>query len=261
MKEAYRIRLARPRRRAACFLLLLGALCLYLATLPGKNGGMKVETAAGVLVSRDETLPGYAFYIVSLHASADPLTAQAESACYAPRGASGGVLHADGIWHAVGAVFGDADSAAASAQSLSSAEGIAAQAVTIDAPETSMRITASQRQITALKQADGALPAAIDALGKTAAQIDAGEIDLQGARGQLYAQSARLESIAAELEAAAPQEKLCRELAGRLKDAAAEALRLSQLENAPRLQFSSSVRCLQARMICEFCAYRQSIAK
>ena len=260
MKEAYRIAVKRPRRRyRAYFLLVAGALCLYLASFAHAPAGMTVEKARGVLVTREETLPAQEFFIVSLYDSADETAAQVESARYAPRGASGAVIRIGGLYHAAGAAYLDKEEAEQAAQALS--EEIGARAVGTLAPEAILRVTATQMQISSLLQADAALIAAADEFGAIAVRIDSGNIDLQGAQGLLYAQAGRLRAALDEMSVCPDGEETSAALKRQLLSACERANRLSEAREASRLRLSSSVRCLQADLIDAFCAYRNALAK
>lgn len=260
MKEAYRIAVKRPRRRyRAYFLLVAGALCLYLASFSLKDDGMRVESARGVLVTREETLPAQQFFIVSLFDSADETAAQVESARYAPRGASGAVMKIGGLYHAAGAAFLDHEEAGRAAQEL--AGEIDASVACALAPEAVLRVTATQQQLGALLQADAALISAADEFGNIAARIDSGNIDLQGAQGLLYAQAGRLRAALEEMEICPDSEEISAAIKGQLSLAYELALRLCEAREASRLSFSSSVRCLQAELIGSFCAYRSALTK
>lgn len=223
---------------------------------------MTVERSGGVLVTREETLAGREFFAVSLYSSPNAAAAQAESARYAPRGASGRVLHADGLAHAVGALLPDEEQARAECDALLGAEGIAAQMVKITVPEVLLRITATQSQLSTLLQADETLSRAVEELGSIAQQIDGGAIDLQGAQGLVYAQAARMAAVGEELTQRTRGEKepVSGALSALLAQAAQSAEQTAGQRSPARLAFSSAVRALQIEILSDWAAWRADLA-
>ena len=259
MVQPYRIAIRHKRgKRLGYLLLVAGALCLYLASLP--QGGMRVEAAKGVLVTREETLAQRQFFIVSLYDSADETSALVESARFSPRGGSGAVIRIGGIFHAAGAVFMQEEDATDAAEALL-ADGIPAKVARITAPQALVRITASQKQIEALLLADEALFEAIKELGAIAARIDGGGIDLQGAQGLLHAQACRIQAVCDETAVCPENEETVKMLRGQLFRARDQMSALSEVQSVSRLALSSTVRCLQMHMIDAFSAYRCTLSQ
>lgn len=264
MKGVYRVAIRRGRRgRMGWVLLAAGMLCVYGSSFFWKGGAMTVRPSAGVVMTREETLEERSFFLVSVYDSASAECCRAESARFASRGAAGAVVYTGGVYHAMGAVFDDIDSARASAQSLCEGEQIAAQPVVLCAPETILRVTATKQQLAALLQANETLLQAAEAFGGLAALIDAGEIDMQGAQGRLNAQEKRLKSAYEELQerVEGENEPVSARLLEMIVWTQAESRRLAALPSPARLALSSGVRGLQIGLIERYCQWRSALAR
>lgn len=262
MHKPYRIRIRQPARRRWAFLLLVaGALCLYIASFSGKSSRMTIEPSGGVLVTREQSLPEQCFYAVSLFSSPELLCAQTEAARYASRGAAGVVLAQNGLYHSVGAIFPAQESAERHAAALHAAEGIDAQVVALPLSPVLLRVTATQRQLDALLQAEALGRQAALRLGEIALRIDSGAIDLAGAQSlldELHGQLAQAGEALAQ-KSIGGGEPVCERLAALLREAAQEAERLAGLESPARLLFSSAVRALQAELFMQMSAWRAQL--
>ncbi len=252
------VKIKRQRRSRGWLVLVLGMLVLYGASLWGRPEKVRIDPAPQPLVTREERLPAQQFHAVSLFSGASEALCRAEAAAFAPRGAAGTVLRQNGIFHAVGAIFDDADGAQASASAISAAENIDAQPILLEAPAANLRMTASDAQAAALHSADAAAVSAIQELGNIAALIDAGEIDLVGAQGRLSAQKMQLSARAGDLSAKIPGKTPALALQKLLQNTSDSMQELCD-QNFARMELSSAVRALQIRLICDFCAWRSGL--
>lgn len=222
---------------------------------------MRVESVPEVRITQDVRLPTREIHVVSLGCSAQRACAMAISARCAYRGAAGKIWPEGSAFHAVGAVFFDEESAKGQTEALLHAENIAAQTIVLVSQGPDLRITASQRQIDAFLAAEDALFCAAQALSQIAQRIDAGQVDLSGARSALLAQKALLGDAREPLLRLAGKSETdaCGALAGLLFCAQDDIGALCGRQSDTRLQYSSSVRALQTDILYALFAWREGL--
>ncbi len=175
------------------------AYVVYAATLPVAS----VEDARAVSDTSARTtlvidLPTANVYCACFGAYVDAGTARVEAARYVDRGAAGYIRPESGRYLVLASAYGTEGDARSVCTHISENEGIDTSVCAFSAESVSVRVTATERQLTALSAAVDALqkyPAEMNAL---ALRIDAGELDSKTARALV--EVARTELGACERE-------------------------------------------------------------
>jgi len=251
MRQIYRVKVGRPRsRRRAYALLVVGALCLYLASFAGRSPATTQE----VLVTQEITLPQTMFYFLSFGSADSSACALAISARYASRGAAGVLWQAGDAQHAAAAAFFDRESAAACAKTLASVENIPVQMLEQALPVRTLRLTASQAQVKAIVGADSAMFRAAKQLGELAQQVDSGKVDLAGAQSAIEEMQVLLSDCAQQL---ADCESGAAAALTALLNAQNEGLDdVLNMSFASRMQYSSVLRARQIGLLRSLLSWR-----
>ena len=185
-----RVRRDHPYAPAWTLVMLLTALTMYLVTegvsVPGQQ-----EVSAPVEQVNWE-IPPQTVSLIVLSRAGDEAAARIEAARYVARGAAGYILPGSSEYLIVGAGYDSADEAAGVMKKLSEEEKLTASIATREAAGLSVRLTGSRAQVEALIGAETALGHATGSLGEAAFSLDAGTLQLSGAREALL--SARAEA-------------------------------------------------------------------
>lgn len=225
-----RVRRDHPYAPAWTLVMLLVALTMYLITEGVSAPGQQAALAPVEQVSWD--IQPLSISLVILSRAADEPTARIEAARYVARGAAGYILSGSGEYLVAGAGYNSVDEAGRVMNKLSETERLAASVATREAPEIAVRLTGRRAQADALIGAERALRDETSALGEAAFRLDAGEIDLNGAREAL---------LSARAEAKRAREALERATAGEPSQAAEEiAALLSSFEDASTTMLMSA---------------------
>jgi hypothetical protein len=185
-----RVRRDHPYAPVWTLLMLLVALTIYLVT-----EGVAAPARQAVSSPVEQVtwaLPALSVNLVVLSRAGDEASARIEAARYVARGAAGYILPGASEYLIVGAGYESAEEAAKVMKKLSEGEKIAASVAVREAPALSVRLTGTSAQVTALMGAEASLRHETNALGEAAFKLDAGEIQLSGAREALL--SARAEA-------------------------------------------------------------------
>lgn len=183
------------------YLPILAALLAYLAyasTLPAAT----VEEAQAVTSARATLvieLPTASLYCACFGTYEDAGEARVEAARYASRGAAGYIRAEEGNFLVLASAYGTEGDARSVCAHISEDEGIDTSVRAYAAEAVSVRVTATQRQLSALS-------AAVDALGKypgelnaLALRIDGGELDSKTARALVEVALTELSRLEREL--------------------------------------------------------------
>jgi hypothetical protein len=202
--------------------MLLAALTMYLVT-----EGVASPVQQAVLSPVEQVswaLQPLTVSLVVLSRAGDEAAARIEAARYVSRGAAVYILPGSSEYLIIGAGYDSADEAAKVMEKLESEEKIAASIATRDAPELSVRLTGTRAQADALIGAEKALRSETAAIGEAAFSLDAGTVQISGAREAL---------LSARAEAKKAREAL-QKAAGSQQNTASEGLTalLSSLEDA-----------------------------
>jgi hypothetical protein len=225
-----RVRRDHPYAPAWTLVMLLVALTMYLITEGVSAPGQQAALAPVEQVSWD--IQPLSISLVILSRAADEPTARIEAARYVARGAAGYILSGSGEYLVAGAGYNSVDEAGRVMNKLSETERLAASVATREAPEIAVRLTGRRAQADALIGAERALRDETSALGEAAFRLDAGEIDLNGAREVL---------LSARAEAKRAREALERATAGEPSQASEEiAALLSSFEDASTTMLMSA---------------------
>ena len=201
-----RTRLVRVRRRGgtvvlAVIMLALAAAVYIRVSLPALRE-MEAEAAdavsRGERVTREIVIDPLEAHLVSFGGFDEMSGARVEAARYVSRGAAGYVLENDRM-EVIGAGYDTQEEAEKVCVQLEAAEGIGCSVVSIDSPETVLRMTAGSEQIAAFLKGEQALRSAAGALGQLAFSIDRGEANVKQAFLVIESQLQKTEDAAQEL--------------------------------------------------------------
>lgn len=195
MTQRVRVRRDRPSAVTWAFAIAVAMLFVYLATLSVPARESENEPASA-RVTREIVLEPIEAAFVSICAYSDALNARVAAAELSLRGAAGYVYARGGEWQVLGAAYADFASARLQAEALCAREGLPASAFSLFAGGATLRVTAPERIVDAIVNADRALRAQLSQLGETADRLDRGKIGASQAR--TLAAVARSELIAAK---------------------------------------------------------------
>lgn len=216
MTQRVRVRRDRPSAITWAFAIAVAMLFVYLATL-AVPARVREDEPASARVTREIVLEPREAAFVSLGAYSDALNARVAAADFSLRGAAAYVYARSGSWHVLGAAYADLASARLQAEALSAREGLSASAFSLHAGGVTLRVTAPERTVNAIANADSALRTHLNQLGATADRLDRSEISASQAR--TLASVARSELAAAQKALKDAQENaLCRALSEQLTD-------------------------------------------
>lgn len=225
-----RVRRDHPYAPVWTLVMLLVALTMYLITEGISAPGQQAALAPVEQISWD--IQPLSLNLVILSRAGDEATARIEAARYVARGAAGYILPGSGEYLVAGAGYNSVDEAGRVMNKLSETEKLAASVATREAPEIAVRLTGRRAQADALIGAERALRDGTSALGEAAFRLDAGEIDLNGAREAI---------LSARAEAKKARETLEKETAGETSQAAEEiAALLSSFEDSSTTMLMSA---------------------
>lgn len=197
-----RIRVRRDRPSALTWALALAVtmLAVYLITLSAPIEEEAQDASADARVTQQITLEGMSMYFADLGAYPQQWRARVAAAAYTARGAAGAV-YADGDgYHVLGAGYAFKADAERIAQRLSE-QSISASVLELSAPQISLRITAAQRDVAAIAEADSVLRRQLQQICALALQIDRGEVSASSARTLMKVSAAEARSARKALEA------------------------------------------------------------
>ncbi len=195
-----RVRRDHPYAPAWTLVMLLTALTLYLITEGARAPNPRAVSAPVEQVSCQ--LEPLDLNLLVLSRARDEASARIEAARYMPRGAAGYILPGTGEYLIVGAGYDSADEAARVMQKLEE-EHLTASLAARGSPGLSLRLTGTRAQTDALLNAERALRAQTAVLGETAFSLDAGAIQIAGAREALLSARADARKAREALEQAA----------------------------------------------------------
>ncbi len=199
-----RVRRDHPYAPVWVLVMLLVALTMYLVTEGVSAPGQQAALAPVEQVRWD--IQPLSLNLVILSRAGDEATARIEAARYVARGAAGYILSGSGEYLIAGAGYSSADEAGKVMNKLSETEKLAASVATREAPEIAVRLTGKRVQADALIGAERSLRDETNALGEAAFRLDAGEIDLNGAREALLSARAEAKKARETLEKASAGE-------------------------------------------------------
>ena len=200
-----RVRRDHPYASAWTLLMLLVALTMYLVT-EGVSAPAR-QAVSSPVEQVTWALPALSVSLVVLSRAGDEAAARIEAARYVARGAAGYILPGASEYLIVGAGYESGDEAAKVMKKLSEDEKITASVAAREAPALSVRLTGTRAQVTALMGAEAALRQQTNALGEAAFSLDAGEIQLAGAREALLSARAEVKKARETLTKAASGEE------------------------------------------------------
>ena len=175
-----RVRRDHPYAPAWTLVMLLTALTMYLVTEGVTIPGQRAVSAPVEQVSWE--IPPQSVSLIVLSRAGDEAAARIEAARYVARGAAGYILPGSSEYLIIGAGYDSADEAAGVMKKLSEEDKLTASIATREAAGLNVRLTGSRAQVDALIGAENALGHATRALGEAAFSLDAGTLQLSGAR-------------------------------------------------------------------------------
>jgi hypothetical protein len=185
--------------------MLLIALTMYLVT---EGAAFPAQPAALAPVAQVTwTVEPLSISLIVLSRAGDEASARIEAARYVARGAAGYILSGAGEYLIAGAGYDSADEAARVMNKLESEESISASIATRESPALTVRLTGSEAQAQALIGAERALREETAAISEAAFSLDAGEIQLAGAREALLSARAAAKKAREALQKAAGTER------------------------------------------------------
>lgn len=176
------------------------AYFVYASTLPVasfEDAQAVAETSARATLVIE--LPAANVYCACFGAYEDAGTARAEAARFVPRGAAGYIRPEEGSFLVLASAYGTEGDARSVCAHISEDEGIATSVYAFAAEPISVRVTATERQLTALNAAVGALGKYPEELNALALRIDGGELDSKTARALVEVALAELAQMEREL--------------------------------------------------------------
>jgi len=129
--------------------------------------------------------------------------ARVEAARYVQRGAAGYVYASSGEYRVLGAGYASREEADKVLGQLADGEGIAARVTEVSAQPVLLRVTASQAQIEALREAEETLREATEQMGAASFAIDKGEVSYAEAAYRIEMLSGRVAASRENLNAQA----------------------------------------------------------
>ena len=142
-----------------------------------------------------------------LSRAGDEAAARIEAARYVSRGAAGYILPGSSEYLIIGAGYDSADEAAQVMKKLGEEEKLTASIATREAAGLTVRLTGSRAQVDALIGAENALRGSTGHMGEAAFSLDAGTLQLSGAREALLAARAEAKKARETLIKAAGSEE------------------------------------------------------
>ncbi len=185
-----RVRRDPPYAPAWTLVMLLAALTMYLVTEGVSVPGQQAVSAPVEQVTWE--LSPLPVSLIVLSRAGDEAAARIEAARYVSRGAAGYILPGSSEYLIIGAGYDSADEAAKVMKKLDEEEKLSASIATREAAGLTVRLTGSRAQVDALIGAENALRGATGDMGEAAFSLDAGTLQLSGAREALL--SARTEA-------------------------------------------------------------------
>ena len=171
----------RPGAIRIAFALLLTMLMLYLLTLNSPNdtaSAPSFDASGGERATVEIEFASLEGHFVQLCLCKTQQDARIEAARYIPRGGAGYLLE-DAGWHVLGAGYETLAAAQRSAQRLSDAEGLDCRAYSLRAEGVLLRMTGTQGEISALRDADSLLRALFSQMNQAAAGLDNGSASFE----------------------------------------------------------------------------------
>ena len=196
-----RVRRDHPYAPAWTLVMLLAALTMYLVTEGMSSPGQQAVSAPVEQVTWE--LDPLSVSLIVLSRAGDEAAARIEAARYVARGAAGYILPGSSEYLIIGAAYDSADEAAKVMKKLEDEEKLSASIATREAQGLTVRLTGSRVQVDALIGAEKALRDATGQLGEAAFSLDAGTLQLSGAREALLAARAEAKKARETLQKAA----------------------------------------------------------
>ena len=242
-----RVRRERPSALAWSVALCVTMLVVYVLTLNASKPDVVQSMAAAPRVTKEIEFEALTGWCVSMASCLSDQEARLAASVYGSRGAGAYVANLEGAWRVLGAVYESERDAQRIARRLSSEEGLAAEAIRLEAPSVKLRITAPQAQIDAIAAADALLREQTRQLGQVALQLDRGEIRPDGARTLcgLAAQDAAEAGRTLSGIPGAADNALCAGLIGRLDTLSEMQSALAASTGEKGATFSGMLRCAQ----------------
>ena len=179
MKESrVRVRRERPTALAWSIALAVTMLAVYALTWTRAKPDAAAQVSASPRVTQVLELEALEGWCVALGAWPDAERARVEAAGCAAQGAAGRVYESDGAWRVLGAIYPSERQAQSVAALMEGEVGV----LRFEAKPVSLRVTAPERHIEWLREADGLLRDQAEQLSSIAAQLDRGELQLDAAR-------------------------------------------------------------------------------
>ena len=242
-----RVRRERPSAMAWAIALVVTMLVVYFLTLDAARPQPVERVSAAQRVTRAVALEAVEGWCVSLCACDPAEEARVQASAFTSRGAAGVVSRESGAWHVLGAAYATRREAERIAGRLERDDGISAAVLCVSAEAVNLRVTAPERQIDAVSDADALLRAQTWQLGDIALQLDRNEIRPDAARTlcALAATEARQASKALSAVPGAADNALCAGLIARL-DALRTMLDAVAVDrSAAGAPLSGMLRCAQ----------------
>ena len=155
---------------------------------------------------------------------------------------SAGYLHEDGSWRVLGTMMDTREEAEAMQNKLNAA-GLAVECYGVSGAELTLKVTAAQHQIDALKDAVHAVDMAALQPGQIAEQLDSAKIDGDRARGLMAMLVSDLETAQADFRDTGAQGPLSEGLDALMTDALAVLEPLTHDGGATDLMLAGEIRC------------------
>lgn len=219
MQQRIRVRRERPSALSWAVALAVTMLAVWLITLDARQPDRVEDAAAGVRVTRQVDLDGLTVHFADLGGYATEWEARVAAAEYTLRGAAGVVRSHEGAYRLLGAGYRLEADAKRIAARLGEQEGVEAGVLTLSAPAAALRVTASEKDVEAIAEADFALRQQLDQLSAMALQVDRDEISFASARTLARVAASELRKARKRLEEipGSADQPVCAAMIGQLR--------------------------------------------
>ena len=218
MQERVRVRRERPSALTWAIALAVTMLAVYFVTLSAPEEKKAEAASSDVRVTRELEFESVTVHFADLGCFSDASRARIAAAEFAGRGAAGVVYEDDAGFHVLGAGYHLEADAKRIAQRLDSQEQIGSAVLTLSAPALSLRVTAPEKDVEAITDADRILRMQMDQLNAIALQLDRGEISAASARTLAKVAAAEVRAVRRRLEdiGGGEQQPVCAAMIGML---------------------------------------------
>ena len=242
-----RVRRERPTALAWAIALCVTMLAVYVLTLDASRPDVVQSMAAAPRVTREIGFDALEGWCVRMARCDTDQEARLRASATVSRGAAGYVTELEGEWAVLGAVYESEKDARRIAARLVDEEGIDADVLRLEAEGVKLRITAPERQIDAIAEADALLRGQTLKLGQMALQLDRGELRPEAARTLFAVASGEAREAAAALSAipGASENGLCAGLIERVGALSGLLEALCAENGSGGAALSGMARCVQ----------------